>query len=155
MQFESIPSKRSISLAAALSLGLAAFAFTGCGDEAAGPASTGLITLTSPQGGETFKVGETLHIKWTVKDDPEAPTAVDPMISLDTGKTWNFLRSNGSIPTASPMWGDFPWVVDSVKVSGVKVGVAGKHALLRVLQYGSTDPDMISTLSKPINITAP
>lgn len=158
MQFDSIISKRSVSLAAAaLSLGLAAFAFTACGDEAAGPSSTGLITLTSPKGGETFKVGDSLRVSWSVKDDPEAPDAVDVKISVDGGKTWGWI-SKGSIPkNAKPTtWPNFSWAVkESTLIAGVNVGLVGKDMLLRVLQYSATDPKMISDIASPVHITAP
>jgi hypothetical protein len=147
--------KRSIALsAAALFAGLAAFAFTACDSTDSPPASTGLITLTSPKGGETFKVGETVHIKWTVKVDDKAPNAVDPQVSLDTGKTWLNLRQ--SIPDNSAMWGDFPWLVDSVKHTSLqKIPLAGKKVLLRVEQYSTSLPEQRSTLTKLISITAP
>jgi hypothetical protein len=158
MQFErpdSIKKNRSVRLAAAaLFAGLAAFTFTACDSTDSPPASTGLITLTSPRGGESVKVGETVHIKWTVKVDDQAPNAVDPQLSLDTGKTWLNIRQ-GSIPDNSVMWGDFPWLVDSVKVSSVKVPLAGKQVLLRVAQYNTSLPEQISALTKLITITAP
>jgi hypothetical protein len=158
MQFDrpdSIKKNRSVTLAAAALLaGLAAYSFTAC-DSTDSPASTGLITLTSPKGGETFVMGETVHIKWTVKVDDKAPNAVDPQLSLDTGKTWLNIRS-GSIPDNSILWGDFPWLVDSVKVSGTaKVSLAGKAVLVRVIQYNTLDPKQISALTKLITITAP
>src|SRR6188768_4037791 len=98
MQFDYTLSKRSITLAAAaLSLGLAAFAFTACEDPASSTPCTSpsdpaaLITVTAPACGSSFKVGDSIRVKWTVKDDPEAPDAADVQLSADSGKTWGFL----------------------------------------------------------------
>ena len=160
MHFDSIKNKRSVSLAAAatLSLGLAAFALTACGDEAtSAPASTGRISLTQPKGGESFKVGDTLRVAWTVTSDPEAPDAVDVKISADGGKTWGWI-TRGSIAKGTPgtTWPNFKWAVkESTIVAGANVGLVGKDVLVRVLQYSATDPKMISDIAKPIKITAP
>ena len=164
MQFKrhvSIKKNRSASVAAAaLFAGLAAFTFNACDSTESPPCTTtndpaALITLTSPSCGTSYKVGSTMHVKWTVKDDPDAPDAVDVMLSVDNGSSWGYLRS-GSISNTTPLWGDFPWdVKDSLLVSGVKVGLAGKKALVRVMQYSVTDPKKISTLVDPITITAP
>ena len=158
MQFDYTISKRSISLtAAALSLGLAAFAFTGCGEEATAPASTGLITLTSPMGGETYKVGDTLRVTWSVTNDLEAPDAVDVKVSADGGTTWGWI-SRKSIPKdeTPTTWPSLKWAVtESTLIAGVNVGLVGKDVLVRVLQYAKTDPKLISDIAKPIRITAP
>jgi hypothetical protein len=157
MQFEYTSSKRSIPLtAAALSLGLAAFAFTGCGDEATSPASTGFITLTSPQGGETYKVGDTLRVTWSVTSDLEAPDAVDVKISADGGTTWGWITRKSIPKEETPTtWPSFKWAVtESTLVAGVNVGLVGKDVLVRVLQYSATDPKKISDIPKPIHITA-
>jgi hypothetical protein len=155
MQFDSIISKRSVSLAAALSLGLAAFTFTGCGDEATAPSSTGLITITSPTGGETLKVGDTLLVTWSVKNDPLAPDAVDVRISADGGTSWGWI-TKGSIPKDPPTtWPSFKWAVkESTLIAGVNVGLVGKDVLVRVEQYTPDSPDEISVIPKPIHITA-
>lgn len=164
MQFNrtvSIRKNRSASLAAsALFAGLAAFTFSACDSTESPPScmtakTDGLITLTSPSCGESFKVGSTMNVRWTVKDDPDAPDAVDVMLSVDNGSSWGYLRS-GSISIGTPNWSDYPWVVkDSLLVSGVKVGLVGKKALVRVMQYSATDPKKISTMIDPITITAP
>ena len=153
--------KRRASLAAALFAGLAAFSFTACDstDSPGGCTTTNdpsaLITLTSPACGTSYKVGSTMHVKWTVKDDPNAPDAVDVLLSVDNGVSWGFL-AGGSIPNTSASWGDYPWVVkDSLLVSGAKVGLAGKKALVRVEQYTTNIPNKRSTLVDPITITAP
>lgn len=159
---QSIKTKRYATVAAAaLFAGLAAFSFTACDSTESPPACTttndpaALITLTSPTCGTSFKVGSTMKVTWTVKDDPDAPDAVDLMMSVDEGKTWGFMRT-GSIPDLSASWGDFDWVVkESLTIGGATVSLAGKKALVRVMQYSSVNPKQISTMVDPITITAP
>jgi hypothetical protein len=132
-------------------------ALSGCsGDEAAGPADTGKISLVTPKGGESYTVGDTLWVKWTVKDDPDPVDAVDVMLSPDDGKSWGFLRS-GSIGTASPLWGNFGWSIkDSIEIGAVKHGLAGNTSVrIRVMQYSTDEADKIATTASAITIKAP
>jgi hypothetical protein len=145
--------------AAALFAGLAAFSFNACDStepqSCADALTDKLITLTSPTCGQSYKVGSTMNVRWTVKDDPNAPDAVDLQLSTDSGQSWGFLVT-ASIPDNSNTWGNYPWVVkDSLLISGVKVGLVGKKALVRVMQYTTEDPKKISTMVDPITITAP
>jgi hypothetical protein len=103
---------------------------------------TVFIRLTYPLGGESFKVGDTLPITWTVKDDPANPVdAVDVMASPDSGKTWAYLRP-GSILPESPSWERVPWIVpESLSVFGNKTGLVGNPGVcIRVEQYSTPDP---------------
>lgn len=104
---------------------------------------TVFIRLTNPLGGESFKVGDTLPITWTIKDDPGDPIdAVDVFLSPDSGKTWGFLRAS-SIPPESVLWERFPWVVmDSIYILGKKTNLVGNPGVcIRVEQYSTSDPD--------------
>ena len=122
--------------------------------ETTSPASDSLITLISPLGGETFRVGDSLRIKWTVKDDPDAPNAVDPELSPDSGKTWGVLSSKSIVPL-SPEWGNFAWAVgDSLLVEGYNVSLIGKPVMIRVQQYNTSEAKKISAM-KSVTITAP
>ena len=160
MQFLSLIRKSSVPLAAAaLSLGLA-FVISACDDPASStPCTTpsnpdDLIAVTAPACGSSFKVGDSIRVKWTVKDDPEAPDAADVQLSADSGATWGFLFG-GSIPKASPMWGNFAWAAkDSLLIGGVMKGLIGKQLQVRVRQYTSGDPRK-NAESGFITITAP
>ena len=132
----------------------------GCpAEENAGPDSNALITLTSPKGGETFKIGDTLWITWTTRDATDPVEAVDPLISPDSGKTWINMRSSGSIPMNSPSWGRWGWQVKDTVThvsSQTKYPLAGNaKVFVKVQQYQSSDPLKISVTPKPITIVAP
>ncbi len=104
---------------------------------------TVFIRLTYPLGGESIKVGDSVRITWTVKDDPTDPVnAVDVMITADSGKLWAYLRSQGSITPDSPQWGNFIWkVTDSVSSSGLKMNLVDNPGVsIKVEQYSSQDP---------------
>jgi hypothetical protein len=156
MQSKSLLKNRTVSLAAAaLCAGLAAYSMIACNsDSGTSPGSDGLIAITSPKSGESFKLGDSMHVKWTVKDDANAPDAVDLQISNDSGKTWIFIRT-GSIPNTSiKSWGDYAWVVNSPLPSGLTVDLVGKPVRIRVMQYTTSDPKKIAT-SGTIAVTAP
>jgi hypothetical protein len=162
MQFDSIINKRSISLAAAaLSLGLAAFAISACDDPASSPSCTSpsnpdaLIAITSPACGSSFKVGDSIRVKWTVKDDPEAPDAVDIQLSPDSGATWGYLKANSIPKAATNLWGNCAWAAqDSLLIGGVMKGLKGKQLQIRVRQYTNSDPKK-NAVSGFITITSP
>lgn len=147
-------------ISAALLLGavLASNILTACNSDSGTtppPASDALITLTSPQGGEKFKVGQVVPIKWTVKADPNDPMdEVDPMLSSDAGATWIFLRS-GSIQIGSPSYGNFAWTIpDTVEDASGKYATAGKSWMLRVQSYNdSENPKKRSTTKTPFTIS--
>jgi hypothetical protein len=117
---------------------------------------TVLIRMHSPLGGESFRVGDTLRITWTVKDAPENPVdAVDVMISADSGKSWGYLRSSSILPQ-NPYWGRFPWVVrDSISILGTKTNLTGNPGVcVRVQQYSMPEPTRSFT-SGMISISHP
>jgi hypothetical protein len=144
----------AVLLSGALLLGSGLAACSG--DEAAGPADTGKISLVTPKGGESYTVGDTLWVKWTVRDDPDPVDAVDVMLSPDDGKSWGFLRS-GSISTASPLWGNYGWAIkDSIQIGAVKHALAGNSSVrIRVMQYSTDEADKIATTASSITIKAP
>ncbi|GEM_PF-1652243 len=165
MQLDSIKKNlltRFASLAAAALFiglaGLAAISFTACDDPASSPACTSpvntgaMITLVSPACGSSFKMGDSLRVKWTVSADADAPDAVDVQLSPDGGATWGFIHK-GSIPNTSVLWGNYAWKIDSVNVSGSLVSVVGTQVRIRVMQYSTPDLKKIA-VSGDLTITA-
>jgi len=72
------------------------------------PAAGQPVTVLSPNGGESFAVGETLHVRWMT--DTNVVFNVNIEMSVDSGD--NFYKiSNGSIQIVDPEWGDYAWVV--------------------------------------------
>lgn len=129
---------------------------SGCqGEETTGPNSNAKITLTHPLGGESFKVGDTVWIRWTVKDDPNPVEAVDPMFSPDNGMSWKTLSQ--SIGPTYRTWGNFGWKIpDSLFIITTWFQLAGTtQGLIRVKDYTTDDPLNQSTLTKTFSITAP
>ncbi|MBW8888920.1 MAG: hypothetical protein JF616_14290 [Fibrobacteres bacterium] len=84
------------------------------------PSDSTEILLTYPKGGESFKIGDTLRVKWKLCNyGPSEITAVDPLFSPDSGKTWCFLQQN-SIPVGSASFGNYAWKIpDSIGLQGV------------------------------------
>lgn len=110
-------------------------------EENACPADGTQILLTSPKGGESFKVGDTLRVKWKLcNTGPAEITAVDPMISPDSGTTWCFMKQN-SIPAGVPGFGDYAWKIpDSVQLQGEWFQLKGNSKCrIKVEQYSTSD----------------
>ncbi len=131
----------AFSLAGLLALGAV---FSGCdSEETADPDADKLVVLTSPQGGETFKVGDTIRITWkTPRVDPELPVdPVDIHFSPDSGKIWRPLTDQ-SIPKGSIVeWEPLKWVVpETLSYSGLKIPLVGStKCLIRVKNYEIQD----------------
>ena len=141
MQSKSLDSRPSLfhlAVGACLAVGAG---LTGCQGEETGPGDDAKITLTSPLGGESFKVGDTLWIKWTVKDDPDPVDAVDPMYSPDNGQSWKTLSQ--SIGPTYRNWGNFGWKIpDSLVIGATTHKLAGNtKGLIRVEQYSTQEED--------------
>jgi hypothetical protein len=78
------------------------------------------LELLYPKGGETFKVGDTVTVKWTIHDQT-AFKAVGISYSLDSGKT---VPTTQLILNPKPPFGSFTypdtmytWVIDSLYIS--------------------------------------
>jgi hypothetical protein len=114
------------------------------------------IVLLSPVGGERYKVGETVHVKWKTqgKGDEEISSA-NILVSPDSGKTWiGLLR--GSIGVDDPLWGDYAWTVKREMVHlGVTWDLSGNtRVMLKVMQYSTADANKIAVTKKPLSIDA-
>jgi len=83
------------------------------------PSDSTQILLTSPKGGESFRIGDSLRVKWKLCNEGVTQiNAVDLLISPDSGTTWCFMRVH-SLPTGDPSFGNYAWLIpDSVGLQG-------------------------------------
>jgi hypothetical protein len=74
--------------------------------------STDSLCVTSPLQGSSYRIGDTIRIKWS---DP-GNRMVGGLVSLstDNGKSWCLLTTVSAVLKTSPEWGDYPWVVPDV-----------------------------------------
>jgi hypothetical protein len=93
------------------------------------------IALTSPKGGESLHIGDTLHIRWTTD---ESITSVGIQISVDSGKSLIPVTRKSAINQGLPGWGDYPWVIPD-SLDGKSFITA--NAMLLVYDYFGTDRD--------------
>lgn len=110
-------------------------------EENACPGDGTQILLTSPKGGESFKIGDTLRVKWKLCNSGTAEIdAVDPMISPDNGTTWCYMKVN-SIPAGSPSFGNYAWKIpDSVELQGKRFPLKDNaNCRVKVEQYSTSD----------------
>jgi hypothetical protein len=138
------------------SLALAALCALAACDKAeptAPPVSaTQMLFLSSPTAGSKLKVGDTLAVKWTVKDDPtgagRSVDAVDIFLSPNGGHDWGTLTRSGSIkPTDTKQWGNYKWAItDSVYIQDLNQKLPLKGATncrVKIQDYThNTDADL-------------
>jgi len=106
-------------------------------DANACPGDSTQILLTFPKGGESFRIGDTLRVKWKLCNEGVTQiNAVDPLISPDSGKTWCFMKQN-SIPSGDPGFGNYAWKIpDSVELQGQRFSLKNNaKCRVKVEQY--------------------
>ncbi|MBD3240127.1 MAG: hypothetical protein GF331_06035 [Chitinivibrionales bacterium] len=98
-----------------------------------------LIRLDSPNGGETFHVGDTITVRWSVR----APDLqlVDVSFSPDEGETWTILNTDESIGIGAPEWGNYTWVIPS-SIAGRQIA-GSSTCLMRVGEYEAVADEYI------------
>jgi hypothetical protein len=94
-----------------------------------------LVSVQSPNGGETFRVGDTLSVRWTA--DPLI-TSVGIELSVDSGAHWLPLTRTRSVAPGDADWANFKWVIpDSLD----SVSLASNKAKVLVYDYFGADRD--------------
>ncbi|MBD3243433.1 MAG: hypothetical protein GF331_22780 [Chitinivibrionales bacterium] len=90
------------------------------------------ITVLEPNGGETYAVGDTMHIRWEA--DQSTPLVMLEM-SVDAGETWYGVYTAGMSVTSDD-WGDYAWVIsDSLTDVNDAVSTVSADCMIRVRNY--------------------
>ncbi len=101
------------------------------------------LTVTSPNGGGTYHIGDELTITW--ESDSRVQGALIE-ISLDMGGTWTRISGEDAIvPSDTDQWEHFTWTIPSegIDVGGQKVSCASGQCLIRIEDpYGYQDSDV-------------
>jgi hypothetical protein len=142
-----IPSLKSLAPKSLL-LAASIYGLMAC-NSTTGSDSTAIINVTSPAAGSSWNVGDSLIVKWTVKQDPiKVVDAADILLSADGGQNWTVLNP-GSIPPESAKFGNYKWLIpDSLNVIalGHKISLKGaKQCRVKVEEYSTQDPDLMTT----------
>jgi hypothetical protein len=122
------------------------------------PADSSEIVLLTPKGGEAFQVGDSLKVTWKLQGNGSKDIfEVDIEISPDNGKTWGFFLSGSSIVPNTAQWENFSWKIPStVNLFGTIDTLANdSKCLLRVEQYSTNDPSLMSVTKTPFTILLP
>ena len=130
-----------------------------CGDLASGPVwsfttvvgTSTVVTVTQPNGGETFPVGSTQTIRWSA---PAQATKFNLAYSINNGSTWRSIASN--VTGSSHIW-QVPALTNSQKKCrvrvigfdsrGVKVGEDRSDSTFTILGVRVTAPTVGATLT--------
>lgn len=93
------------------------------------------VTVTAPNGNETFNPGDTVRIRWQTDG---FITSVGIQVSLDSGKKWIPLTRTASVEEGEEAWGNYAWVVpDSLDGLSLLTG----QAMVSVYDYFGSDRD--------------
>ncbi len=130
---------------------------SGCNSSATGPtgpADTSEILLVFPKGGESFKIGSTLIVKWTEQGQGKTDVnAVDIQLSPDDGKTWINLNQR-SITPVDAQWENFSWLIpDTVNYLRTGKFALANNAKCRIKVDEYTKPSVIYERSNDFTIT--
>jgi hypothetical protein len=76
------------------------------------------VRILSPNGGETYQVGQTIHVYFTA--DPLKLTGAIPQLSKDGGTTWNLCDPDMEEPIypQDPDYGNYVWTIPAAAASG-------------------------------------
>lgn len=142
----------------ALATALGGLVLTGCDSTDSGPEGdpNAEIVITSPRGGETFHVGDTLRVKW--KAQGKGLTEVDAVnieVSPDSGKTWLTVLTR-SIGTRDANWGNYPWAIPATleRLAIVYTLTGNAKCMIKIMQYSTGDPNKIAS-TKAFTISGP
>jgi hypothetical protein len=127
----------------------------GCTSPTQTPVDTSEIVLLTPEGGETFHVGDTLKVTWKLQGNGSKDIiAVDIELSPDNGKTWGLFLSVNAIYPDNAQWENFLWKIPGTfNFLGTMITLANNsQCLLRVEQYSTLNPNLISTTKTPFTI---
>jgi hypothetical protein len=151
--------KKGLAIGAAFLMACAGLNLSGCDDSgsAADPGDPNAeIVIQNPTGGETFTVGQTVHIKWATQGQGATEVnAVNIEVTPDSGKSWATLLQK-SVSVDDAQWGDFPWTIpDSVTRLGKSYALAGNNGLrIKISQYSTADTNKIVAMKKPFSVKA-
>lgn len=96
---------------------------------AGAPVQRESITLTEPNGGETYSVGEEITIRWSAT---EGISGVTIEVSADNGKTWKFITRDNGLQSSDPDFGAYPWAIPE-SIDGA--ALTTESVLIKVADY--------------------
>ncbi|HKP97175.1 MAG TPA: hypothetical protein VJ385_15605 [Fibrobacteria bacterium] len=149
---------RTRFMGVALSLAAAGTFLAACDSKSTEPQTdpNDEIVIQSPRGGEAFRVGDTLRVKWTLQGKGLTEVnAVNISLSPDSGKTWVGLLKK-SIGLDDSLWGNYPWAIPvAVTHLGTTYDLpASKGLFLQIMQYSTADTNKIAVTKKPFTVSA-
>ena len=106
--------------------------------------SSAEISLNSPNGGETFSVGDVIHVEWSAGIED---TAV--ILEINFGNGWfnmvEIMRPDNWVTRSDPEWGDFSFTIPSfVTHYGEEISIISDSCKVRVLNYSNLNINDVS-----------
>jgi hypothetical protein len=99
------------------------------------------VQVLSPAEGENYDIGEVMHIRWRTNETIVNDVQLE--ITIDGGITFFPVYPEASIDNSMSEWGDFAWTVpQTMSTEGQTVDLAGKTAVVRVIEYSGSRQDL-------------
>lgn len=98
------------------------------------------LRVTSPNGAESYRVGDRVVVRWEA--DPQVTTDVVVLFSADAGSSWVNLTSGKGVGSDGPDWGEFGWTIPD-RLPG-HVGPVSSACLIRVYDSSNTAVEDVS-----------
>jgi hypothetical protein len=96
------------------------------------------LSLSSPIGGASYRVGDTVEIEWS--DPKHVMVGAVISLSIDNGKSWAPLTDQAAILPGSKEWGDYYWVIPMTVSDGTQSGVVSpvsNECMVQVSDYNN------------------
>jgi hypothetical protein len=94
--------------------------------------ATNAIVVTSPAAGQTYRIGDTVRVRWTNLPAYDNP-GMKIEASADDGMNWHLLL-NQAVATTDTRWRNFPWIIPA-QMDGQSM--ISSQARIRVYPYTS------------------
>lgn len=102
---------------------------------------TDTVKVLSPKEGESYKVGDVMHIKWQTAESIVNDVQLE--ITVDGGKSYHPVYADGSIDVNMDAWGDYAWTIPpTITDDGQTITLAGKTCAIRVIEYSGMPNDV-------------
>jgi len=92
------------------------------------------FTILSPNGGEIYKIGQEITIRWKASQTAGI-TGADLHISPNNGKNWYPINTVGSFFIEDSLWGTYAWTIPT-EISGASL--ISTTALIKIVEYNES-----------------
>jgi hypothetical protein len=98
------------------------------------------ITITSPDEGDGYKIGDTCRIRWVNSEDMDA-AGMQIHVSFDDGISFYPVNGDSLVSKSNARWQDYGWIIPEVLD---EQSTAGTEVRIRIKPYGNQYPNDVT-----------